>query len=255
MKVVLIGSGNVATHLGPELQRAGHDIAQVYSRKYSNAEVLAEKLGSSAIDDLKVVDTGAEIYLIMVSDDAIQEIADKMPRVSGLVAHTAGAVSAEPLRSISEDHGVLWTPQTFSKGRVPELKNAPFCVEASNARSLELLRNLAGCISSDVREVTGKQRKAAHLAAVIGSNFSNFMYTLAAQVLAKEDMDLSVIAPLLKETLNKALDIGPEIGQTGPARRGDRKVIEEHLKQLADDPELEQIYEELSSAIIRHYAG
>jgi predicted short-subunit dehydrogenase-like oxidoreductase (DUF2520 family) len=249
----MIGSGNVATHLGPELLKAGHSIVQCFSRSMSGAADMAAKLDSKAIDDFSMLDRQADLYLIMVSDDAIAEVVEQLPTIAGIVAHTSGAMGLEVLSIVSQNTGVLWIPQTFSKERVPDLSNAPFCVEASNEASLRLLIGLAGQISDDVREVNTQERRAAHLAAVIGANFSNYMYTLAAKVLDKEGMDLSIIAPLLKETLNKALDIGPEAGQTGPARRGDRKIIAEHVQQMVDDPELKTVYEELSSAIIRHY--
>ena len=44
-KIVLIGAGNVATHLGMALQKSGHDVMQVYSRTEESARALADKLG------------------------------------------------------------------------------------------------------------------------------------------------------------------------------------------------------------------
>ena len=46
-KVVLIGAGNVATHLGKALLRTGYKVVQVYSRTVASASVLAEKLKTS----------------------------------------------------------------------------------------------------------------------------------------------------------------------------------------------------------------
>ena len=44
MKIVLIGAGNVATHLGIALQKAGCLILQVYSRTEESASALAARL-------------------------------------------------------------------------------------------------------------------------------------------------------------------------------------------------------------------
>lgn len=45
MKIVLIGAGNLATHLGKALLEAGHDIMQVYSRTMESASRLATRAG------------------------------------------------------------------------------------------------------------------------------------------------------------------------------------------------------------------
>jgi len=253
MKIVLIGSGNVATQCGAALQGTGNNIVQVFSRRKENAELLATKLNCEAIESASELDRNADLYLIMVSDDQISIVADQLGKLDGIVAHTSGSIDRKVLENCSDHTGVFWTPQTFSKEREPALTDAPFCIEASDDTTLKALMDLAGQISSDVRAVDGTQRKAIHLAAVIGANFSNHMYTLAAELLNKNGMGLEVLGPLLKETLQKALDIGPETGQTGPARRGDKKVIAEHMEFLSDDQKLKEIYEELSSAIVKHY--
>ena len=49
MNIVLIGSGNVAHHLGAGLQAAGHHIVQVYSRKADHAQELAKLLRCESI--------------------------------------------------------------------------------------------------------------------------------------------------------------------------------------------------------------
>ena len=46
MNIVLIGAGNVATHLGQALAQADHQILQVYSRTEASATELAEKLNA-----------------------------------------------------------------------------------------------------------------------------------------------------------------------------------------------------------------
>lgn len=252
MNIALIGSGNVATHLGPALQAAGHSIVQVYSRNLANAELLAAALNAKAVDGFEQLDRNADLYLIMTSDDAIAEVAAAL-KVNGIVAHTSGSVEMAALANSSENIGVLWTPQTFSKGTKVGLDEAPIFVEANNEEALSALKNTALGLGTDVREADSAQRKGIHLAAVIGSNFSNFMYTLAEGLLKEQGQDLEVLGPLLQETLRKALEDGPIAGQTGPARRGDKKVIAEHLVTLTDKPALKALYEELSSAIIKHY--
>ena len=50
--IILVGSGNVATHLGIALQNSNYKIVQVYSRSIENAKKLAQKLDTKFTNDL-----------------------------------------------------------------------------------------------------------------------------------------------------------------------------------------------------------
>jgi hypothetical protein len=52
MRISIIGSGNVATHLAAAFKNSGHKIVQVYSPNYQNAALLAYHVGADAISDL-----------------------------------------------------------------------------------------------------------------------------------------------------------------------------------------------------------
>ncbi len=64
---------------------------------------------------------------------------------------------------------------------------------------------------------------------------------------------LGIFEPLIRETIAKALDNGPEESQTGPAIRNDLNTIEMHLKLLSFSPELQNLYREITDSIIKHY--
>ena len=68
MVITIIGSGNIAHHLGLGLFKAGHRILQVYSRNLNPAKELAKKLKARATDNLYTLQTTADLYLICVSD-------------------------------------------------------------------------------------------------------------------------------------------------------------------------------------------
>ena len=94
-------------------------------------------------------------------------------------------------------------------------------------------------------------RQQMHVAAVFACNFSNYMYTLADDVLQRNNLPFSVMKPLLEETLRKACSNGPERSQTGPAVRGDREIIASHEAML--DGERFDIYRTVSNAILKRY--
>jgi predicted dehydrogenase len=60
MRITLIGSGNVATHLGAAFKNAGHKIVQVYSRNAHNAALLAYHIGANATESLENIDTDTD---------------------------------------------------------------------------------------------------------------------------------------------------------------------------------------------------
>ena len=71
---------------------------------------------------------------------------------------------------------------------------------------------------------------------------------LEAQSLLKEaQLDPKAMQHLLQETLDKALAIGPENAQTGPALRHDMQTLQTHKNLLS--PEQQQLYECLTQRI------
>ncbi|HXD91793.1 MAG TPA: NAD(P)-binding domain-containing protein, partial [Bacteroidia bacterium] len=54
-KIVIIGAGNVATHLANRLKKKGHDILQIVSRSAENAKVLSLQIGVPFVTDIKKI--------------------------------------------------------------------------------------------------------------------------------------------------------------------------------------------------------
>ena len=118
MRIALIGSGRVATCMGPQLKAAGHAIACVYSRTMANALELADTLGAPATDSLQSLPV-ADVYLTMLTDDALVELAPAIVkgRENALFLHTAGSVPMDIWKEAgAKRYGVLYAMQTFSKG-------------------------------------------------------------------------------------------------------------------------------------------
>jgi len=248
MKIVIIGSGNVATHLALAFKQAGQTLAQVWSRNGANAQLLAEQVGASAISDLGALDRSADFYLIAVKDEAIAELASSLTGLPGLVAHTSGATSIDVLHTLNH-YGVFYPLQTFSKQKSLDLSNTPICLEASSAEDMVMLHQAASLISKVSDEVDSEQRKILHLAAVFACNFSNHLYQMGYSILEQHGLDFALLKPLIMETAWKVQDAIPFDVQTGPAVRGDESTMERHLSLLNDRTELQDIYKTLSNSI------
>ena len=251
MRIALVGAGRVASCMGPRLKEAGHTIAGVYSRTLKNADELAKKVDAPAFDKLEQLPE-ADAYLTMLTDDALIQLAPAIVkgREKALFLHTAGSVPMDIWKETGATrYGVLYAMQTFSKGINLDWTQVPVFIEASSDSELEAIRRLALDLSPDVTPLSSKGRKKLHIAAVFACNFTNHMYAISEQLLAEEGIPFSVMLPLVRETARKVEGMSPLKAQTGPAVRGDRKVVNEHLDLLKDNPDVAEIYRLVSTDI------
>ncbi|MBI3509840.1 MAG: DUF2520 domain-containing protein [Bacteroidetes bacterium] len=247
LRCALIGSGNVATHLGIALHRAGVRITCVYSRNGAHARTLAAKVHSKAVTKISGINE-ADVFLIAVKDDAISAIAKKLNVNDGIVLHTSGSVGIDVLKKFNQ-HGVLYPLQSLSVNRNIHLEDVPMCIEANDKSTLLSVSNIASVLSDFVYELDSHQRAAAHLAAVFANNFSNHMYHIADSILEEHDLPFDLVRPLILETAMKVLDHSPAASQTGPASRNDKHVISRHLASLKKNPALRKIYFDITKNI------
>lgn len=248
MKIVFLGSGNVATHLALAFEASGQQIMQVWSRSKVNAAQLAAEVNASPIEDFSSLDRNADLYLVAVKDEAINDLVPALKGLKGVVAHTSGATALEVLEGL-EKFGVFYPLQTFSKQKAVNLSNTPMCLEANSIATLDVLQAAAKLISSAQYMVNSEQRKVLHLAAVFACNFSNHLYHLGYSILEANGLDFELLKPLILETARKIEDARPFDVQTGPAIRGDQETMVKHLRLLDDRRDLQEIYKTLSESI------
>ena len=251
MKIVLIGTGNVAAVLSKKLQAAGHTIAGVFGRNHIAAAVLADASGAPACPDLKRITQEADLYIIAVADQALTGHEIHLQLTSQLVVHTAGAVSMEVLKNMSSAYGVLYPFQTIRK-EVEPLPDIPLLIDANTVAAKDQLAALAGTISKKVIEANDSQRMQYHLCAVATNNFSNYLYVLAEAYCHKHGLDFSLLLPLIDETAHRLHRFSPRLVQTGPASRKDMATIQHHLIMLNKDPEFKSLYQLFSDEILRY---
>lgn len=249
-KIVIIGSGNVATHLAKGFVEAGCEIAQVYSRSLAHASLLGEQLGvDNVTDNLDSLVRDANLYVIAVADGAVASIADSMPPVKGLVVHTSGSVPLDTLKSASNRAAVLYPLQTFTREADVKLAEVPFFTEATDESSQSDVDRYASMLSAKVYHADSARRKTLHIAGVLSCNFVNYLWDCTSQVLEADGYDFSVVEPLIRATLDKAVALGPRAAQTGPAMRRDIDVMRRHLELLDDDTA--DLYKKITNSILK----
>ena len=250
MRIVILGSGNLATQLSLALKDAGKDIVQVFSRTENHARTLADKLGCSYTSNTDDICHDADMYIISVKDDAISEVAAYVCRLNNnsLIVHTAGSVPMDVLSEYSERYGVLYPMQTFSKSRRVDFREIPCFIEASDGNVLTEIRLLAESLSDHVVECDSGKRKKLHLAAVLACNLTNHCYRLAERVLNSEQIDFRLFLPLIAETARKVTVMSPKEAQTGPMVRYDQSVMQMQMDMLPDE-RTREIYRLMADSI------
>ncbi|AVR46155.1 DUF2520 domain-containing protein [Christiangramia fulva] len=244
IKVVIIGAGNVATHLYRTFSET-EDVAilQVYNRNPEHLKFVKEP--EKRISDLQNLEN-ADVYLIAIKDEAIPEFVLEMPETDGILAHTSGSQPMNILNKF-ENFGVFYPLQTFSKNKQIDFKNIPVCLEANTKANFHLLKKLAEKIAENTYEVNSEQRKALHLSAVFVNNFTNHMFAMASEYCRKNELPFDILRPLIRETVDKIESLDPIDAQTGPALRNDKKTIQMHLEML--DENQKKIYTILTESI------
>ena len=248
MKVIIIGTGNVATVLGKKIQEAGHEIVQVIGRNFQKAEQVASQLHTGAAYNVRYINLWADIYIIAVSDAAIPAIAAQLKLRDKIVVHTAAAVSKDVLAVCSDNYGVLYPLQSLVKD-MDTIPPIPVIIDGNNETTKKSLKEFSEWAET-VRIANDEERLKLHVAAVFVSNFSNYLFAAVEQYCKKEQLKFNLLYALIEETVARLRSHSPSTVQTGPAVREDYATIEKHKEILAGYPELNNLYNLLTNSII-----
>ena len=247
------GAGKVATALSGEIYKSGICIDLIVSLSEKNGRSLAESC-ESAWSSIPQFPASTGLIIVAVPDHRLRSILESLKCApETLVVHTAGSIGLDVFPEHIKRRGVFYPLQTFSFGRKVDFSNLPFLLESSDIQSYVILEELAESIGGKTFSVSTEQRIMLHLAAVFICNFTNHMLTCGKQIAEKVGVPFEILYPLLAETVSKAMDIGPEKSQTGPAVRNDQNTIEKHIELLSFSSELKLIYKEMTRSIINYH--
>lgn len=231
MNVVIIGKGNVATNLHYAFMKKGIACQMVSSRE--------------GLDQLPQ----ANVYIYAVRDEALAGVvAQVVGREKSLHLHTSGSMAMSVFGADKPHAGIFYPFQTFSKARlIEDFSTVPVFFEARGIDDISAVYSLALTITSHVYETSQHDRERLHVAGVYACNFTNLMYTMAAELLRNTHIPFSALLPLIDETAAKIHSLAPQDAQTGPARRNDENVMNHHISLLNE--EQRTVYQLLSEEI------
>lgn len=248
MKIVIIGSGNVAYHLAKAFTRYKIEIHQIFGRNEAELSKISNEFNIPySIENLE----DADFYIIAVSDDAVEKVSELIKNDKALVAHTSGSLPKEILKG-NYRKASFYPLQTFSKTKNLDYSKIPFFIEAENQIDEKSLLELASIISENVEISTYEKRKYIHLTAVFACNFVNHLFARAKEISDSQDLDFSYFLPLINETVEKIQYLDPKTAQTGPAVRGDERILKLHEELIKNEEQL-HIYKTLNESIKKMY--
>jgi predicted short-subunit dehydrogenase-like oxidoreductase (DUF2520 family) len=246
ISVVILGAGNVGTHLVKAIQAAENlSLVQWYCRDPKGVKSPIKDVElCHDLEGLKL----ADVYIIAVSDKAVSDLSKQLPFENRLVVHTSGSVAMKHL-DMKHRRGVFYPLQTFSLASEVAFSEVPFCIETMEKEDSKFLKTLANEMGSPSFMINTEQRQALHLSAVFINNFTNQLYRIAHELSDFKSINFDVLKPLILETAKKVQYMSPYAAQTGPAKRNDHVTINQHLRTLESHPEYQSIYEQLTQSI------
>jgi len=249
MKIVLLGSGNIANWLGKRCRESGHEIVQIFSRNSHTASMLAYELNCESTNYISMLDQTADAYIVCVSDDSIAELVSQFQVGKALLLHTAGSVSKDVLSVASTRYGVLYPLQTINASTKKGDK-IPFFIDGNTDEVKQAILQLGNSlVIKELVAANDEQRMKLHMAAVISNNFITFLFIQLQKFCAEENISFSALIPLLDTTFLPLQAVNPTFLQTGPASRQDEGTLAKHRELLAKYPALLKIYKAFSDGI------
>jgi predicted short-subunit dehydrogenase-like oxidoreductase (DUF2520 family) len=248
-----IGAGNLATQLSKALQNRGFNITQVYSRTEKSAKMLADLLSTNYIASIKELRNDADVYFVALKDSVLDEVLSQYNFKNKFLVHCSGSLPLSVLEKHSENTGVFYPLQTFSKSRIIDFNEIPIFIESNLDKNEKFLLQIANEVSASVSIIDSEKRKLLHISAVFACNFVNHFYAIAADILKSKDIPFEVLKPLILETAKKVQELDPEKAQTGPAIRFDQNIISSHLNELKEFDDYQQLYKSISKSIFDRY--
>ena len=160
-RISILGAGNVSSNLASSFHNAGVKIIDIYSKNIMNAKKLAEVVQANPIDDVKNLNLNIDLLIVAVKDEAIEYLQEEIPDEIPIV-HTSGSIPIAVFNN-KTNCGILYPLQTFTKGKIIDIKAVPFLIETNNdSFELDLIEFVQATLSSNVRKANSEIRSEIH---------------------------------------------------------------------------------------------
>jgi predicted short-subunit dehydrogenase-like oxidoreductase (DUF2520 family) len=222
------------------LRHAGHEPVAVTARSEKAGTLAAQRLGTRLVAGEEPLPS-ADVVVLAVRDDAIEEVADDLATRAGRVryaVHLSGLKPVDCLAGLAAAGlrvGAFHPLQTLPN---PEdgsaaLPGAWVAVTAADAGLHSLLEDLAYSIGARPFDLADSHRDLYHAAAAASSNYLVAALALAEELYRRADVPFEVSRPLAETVVDNAFRLGPLAALTGPVARGDVGTVQGQLAAVA----------------------
>lgn len=217
-RVGIVGPGRVGNALAEGLRAAGHHVDG--------------PAGRGQVPE-------GDVVILCVPDSEIEAACAAVAGRAAMVGHTSGATPLTALAAATE-HGAavfgLHPLQTIA-GRDVSLRGAGCGIAGSSPAAVATARALAEDLGMRPFELDDSQRAAYHAAASIASNYLLALEATAEAVAAGAGIEPAdareLLGPLVRQTVENWLRLGPDEALTGPVARGDEATVERQRAAVA----------------------
>ena len=253
MNVAIIGAGAVGTNLANVFFKKGVNVVQIITRDVEHGKSIADSCKAVYTQNPGVLLKSVTHVFLTVPDQVIPELASRLSKGGYCLLHTSGSTHIDLLRKHADNVGVFYPLQSFDRDQAPNWSEIPIFIEASNQSLENQLIDLGTKIGESATLLDSKSRSLVHLSAVFACNFSNYMVSIAQDLVKSAGQSGDILIPLLQETISRAVKVGAKASQTGPAKRGDFDTIKKHLDLLSFREDDRAVYKLLSDSLMKKY--
>lgn len=252
--VGVVGAGRVGAVLAARFRAAGHRIVGVSGHSPASRLRIQTLLPGVATVAPGLVTALADIVVLAVPDDALDDVAHSLARwvrPGQVVLHTSGrhglAVLA-PLADAGARTIAFHPAMTFTGTEVDLQRTCAFGLTAQPA-DREIAETLVAELGGTAEWIADADRTAYHAALSHGANHLNTLVAQAMDVLRDAGVadPSAVLRPLLTAGLDNALAYG-DAALTGPVARGDVQTVRAHTETLTAQPDVLDSYLALARA-------
>ncbi len=236
MRFSIIGAGNLGVNLIYYLNNSDkYNLKYVY--KKSKYDLFEDKL----CDNIEGLIDESDIIFISTQEsgikDVVKEIVKTKKRINNkYVFHTSNSLGSDELMELKNNGffiGAFSPVQTFSTFYKVNPFNGVFFLYEGDKEGENLSKSIANELNAEVKFVGKEEKLFYHIAAIGSSNFVISVLKFARRVYGKEDYE-RIFFPLLKKTIDNILEKGIDESLTGPAKRGEKELIQRHKELLKD---------------------
>lgn len=245
LRVNIIGTGKVASSLAIIWHQSKQiNIQAAWNRSFTTAQNLKNHIPSVQLCKELSNLPPADIYVIGVSDQAIEKISWQIQQnhcltPNSLVIHLSGALDSKILKSNQNKvlAGSLHPVFPFASIEIALNQLAGhMCAIEGDKVALPILQQLAQAAKLNSFIIDANQKSRYHTALSASANFLVTLNAYARNILTSLSIPKSLaerlVNQLMQQNLNQLQTMVPEEALTGPIKRGDSTTIAKHWQAL-----------------------